>query len=136
MASGLFIQGIKLSAGLQKAVLSALGERDEQAQVCVDKKGKPEPDSDLRDNENVPLSQDIAAYMAQEVLPHVPDAWVDEAKTKVGYEIPFTRHFYVYQAPRPLETIEAEIRDLEQQIQGMLAEVKEVRGLLDPVAPF
>jgi len=123
LLAGCKVQGIKLSAGLQKAVLSALGERDEQAQVCVGKKSQPEPDSDLRDSENVPLTQDIAAYMAQEVLPHVPDAWVDESKTKVGYEIPFTRHFYLYQAPRPLETIEAEIRDLEQQIQGMLAEV-------------
>ncbi|MEX1365871.1 MAG: SAM-dependent DNA methyltransferase, partial [Nannocystaceae bacterium] len=62
-------------------------------------------------------------YMAREVLPHVPDAWVDESKTKVGYEIPFTRHFYVYEPPRLLEVIEKEIRGLEQEIQGMLSEV-------------
>ena len=61
--------------------------------------------------------------MAREVLPHVPDAWVDHDKTKEGYEIPFTRHFYVYEPPRPLEVIEAEIRELEGEIQGMLAGV-------------
>ena len=115
-------QGVSVPANVQKAVLSALSERDETAKVCM-KKGSPEPDSDLRDYENVPLKEDIGEYMAREVLPHVPDAWVDETKTKVGYEIPFTRHFYVYEPPRPLEVIEQEIRDLEQEIQGMLSEV-------------
>ena len=115
-------QDIKLPAPVMKAVLSALSERDETAGVCKTK-GVTEPDTDLRDYENVPLKEDIAEYMAREVLPHVPDAWVDESKTKVGYEIPFTRHFYVYQPPRPLEIIEKEIRDLEREIQGMLAEV-------------
>jgi type I restriction enzyme M protein len=115
-------QGVKFPAPVQKAVLSALSERDETAKVCM-KKGEPEPDTDLRDCENVPLKEDIGEYMAREVLPHVPDAWVDETKTKVGYEIPFARHFYVYEPPRPLEVIEQEVRDLEQEIQGMLAEV-------------
>jgi type I restriction enzyme M protein len=115
-------RGVKMAATVQKAVLSALSERDEAAEVCMKKDG-PEPDPDLRDNENVPLKEDIDAYMAREVLPHVPDAWVDGSKMKVGYEIPFTRHFYVYEPPRPLETIEGEIRDLEREIQGMLAEV-------------
>ena len=115
-------QGVKMAAAVQKVVLSALSERDEAAAICT-VKGAPEPDSDLRDYENVPLKEDIGAYMAREVLPHVPDAWVDESKTKVGYEIPFTRHFYVYEPPRPLAVIEAEIRDLEAEIQGMLAEV-------------
>ena len=116
-------RGVKLSAPLLKVVLSALSERDEEAEVCRDGKGNVEADSNLRDNENVPLKDDIAAYMETEVLPHVPDAWVDEDKTKVGYEIPFTRHFYVYEPPRPLEVIEGEIRALEAESQGMLGEV-------------
>lgn len=115
-------EDVTIPASIQKAVLSALSERDETAAVCK-KKGQPEPDTDLRDYENVPLKEDIDEYLAREVLPHVPDAWVDHSKTKVGYEIPFTRHFYVYQPPRPLEVIEQEIRELEQEIQGMLAEV-------------
>jgi type I restriction enzyme M protein len=115
-------RGVKMAATVQKAVLSALSERDEAAEVCM-VKGGPEPDTHLQDNENVPLKEDIDAYMAREVLPHVPDAWVDGSKMKIGYEIPFTRHFYVYEPPRPLETIEAEIWDLEREIQGMLTEV-------------
>jgi type I restriction enzyme M protein len=115
-------RGVKMAATVQKAVLSALSERDEAAEVCM-VKGGPEPDTDLRDNENVPLKEDIDAYMAREVLPHVPDAWVDGSKMKVGYEIPFTRHFYVYEPPRPPAVIEGEIRNLEREIQGMLAEV-------------
>ena len=115
-------EGLKLTAALRKMIESALGERDETAEVCTTK-GQPEPDPDLRDHENVPLGEDIGEYMAREVLPHVPDAWVDESKTKIGYEIPFTRHFYEYTPPRPLETIEAEIRALEEEIQGMLGEV-------------
>ncbi len=113
---------VKLTAPLLKVVLSALSERDETADICL-KKGKPEPDTDLRDYENVPLTEQVADYMRREVLPHVPDAWVDESKTKIGYEIPFTRHFYEYTPPRPLEVIEAEIRGLEEEIRGMLGEV-------------
>jgi type I restriction enzyme M protein len=116
-------QGVKFPAPILKAMVSALGERDETAEVCKDKDGNPEPDSDLRDYENVPLTDDIEEYMAREVLPHVPDAWVDESKTKIGYEIPFTRHFYEYEPPRPLGEIETEIRDLEEEIRGMLEEV-------------
>ena len=115
--------GIKLGASVRKALLSALSERDETAELCTNAKGEIEPDSDLRDYENVPLKEDVDEYMAREVLPHVPDAWVDHDKTKEGYEIPFTRHFYVYEPPRPLEVIEAEIRELEGEIQGMLAGV-------------
>lgn len=115
-------QDVVIPAPVKKAILSALSERDETAAVCM-KKGEPEPDTDLRDYENVPLKEDIDEYMAREVLPHVPDAWVDEAKTKEGWEIPFTRHFYVYEPPRPLEVIEREIRDLERDIEGMLGEV-------------
>ena len=115
--------GVKIPAPLLKVVLKALSERDEDADVCTDKKGNPEPDTDLRDYENVPLAEDVDAYMEREVLPHVPDAWVAEDSAKIGYEIPFTRHFYVYEPPRPLEVIEQEIRDLEGEIRGMLEEV-------------
>ncbi|MBS1942663.1 MAG: SAM-dependent DNA methyltransferase, partial [Bacteroidetes bacterium] len=112
--------GLGLVPAETKAILSALGERDPEAAVCRDAKGKPEPDTDLRDTESVPLNESIEAYFEREVLPHVPDAWIDESKTKVGYEIPLTREFYVYTPPRPLEQIEAEIDDLEQEILGML----------------
>jgi len=115
--------GVKIPAPVQKVVLKALSERDEEADVCTDKKGNPEPDTDLRDYENVPLAEDVDAYMEREVLPHVPDAWVAEDSAKIGYEIPFTRHFYVYEPPRPLEVIEQEIRDLEGETRGLLEEV-------------
>ncbi|MFS0518956.1 N-6 DNA methylase [Nostoc sp. UIC 10607] len=114
---------VKVSALVKKAILNTLAERDETADICTGKDGKAEPDSDLRDYENVPLKKDINEYMKQEVLPYVPDAWVDESKTKIGYEIPFTRHFYEYVPPRPLEEIEQEIKDLEEDIRGMLEEV-------------
>ena len=104
-------------------MLDALSERDETADIYTDKKGNPEPDADLRDYENVPLKEDIQKYFKREVLPHVPDAWIDEEKTKKGYEIPFTRHFYKYTPLRPLKEIESEIRQLEAEIQGMLKEV-------------
>ena len=111
----------KVGAPVKKAILKALSERDETAKICLDRDdSNPEPDSDLRDYENVPLKDDVDEYMEREVLPHVRDAWVDEGKTKVGYEIPFTRHFYEYVPPRPLEEIEQEIRVLEDEIQGML----------------
>jgi len=86
--------GLKIPALLFKAILMALSERDETADLCTDKNDNPEPDSDLRDYENVPLKEDIVDYMAREVLPHVPDAQVDESKTKIGYEINFNRYFY------------------------------------------
>ena len=116
-------QGMKLKAPERKAILSALGERDENADIFLDKDDNPEPDSQLRDTEIVPLKEDIQAYFEHEVLPHVPDAWIDHAKTKVGYEIPLTRHFYVYEPPRPLEKIETDLAELEKQIVGMLADV-------------
>ena len=116
-------EGVKLAAAERKAVLSALGERDPEAEVCRDRRGNPEPDTELRDTETVPLSEDIDAYIAREVLPHVPDAWVDASKTKVGYEIPLNRHFYVYEPPRPLEEIESDLQALEQEIAGLLSDV-------------
>jgi type I restriction enzyme M protein len=116
---------IKLDSALLKAILSALSEKDETADICVDNKGNPEPDPDLRDTENVPLKEDIHEYFEREVKPHVPDAWIDETKTKIGYEIPFTRHFYKYQPLRPSEEIMKEIKELEQSI---LEKLKKVMG--------
>ena len=110
-------------AVLQKAIWEAVSVADPEGEVQLAGRAARCPDPDLRDNENVPLDEDIDAYFAREVAPHVPDAWIDEDKTKVGYEIPFTRHFYVYTPPRPLAEIDAELRDLEAQIQKLLGEV-------------
>ena len=120
--------GVRLSAVELKAVLEALCEKDESAEICRDSKGNPEPDTDLRDTENVPLKENIDAYFKREVLPHVPDAWIDYSKTKVGYEIPLNRHFYRYEPPRSLEAIEADIKGLESEIVGLLAEVTGSNG--------
>jgi len=111
---------VAVSAVLFKGLLDALSERDSTADVCTDSDGNPEPDADLRDNENVPLKEDVGEYMKREVLPHVPDAWVDEEKTKIGYEINFNRYFYKYEAPEPLEKIEAELKEIEREIAEML----------------
>ena len=111
---------VTLAPPLFKGVLAVLSERDETADICTDAKGNPECDADLRDFENVPLKDDIHDYFKREVLPHVPDAWIDEEKTKKGYEIPFTRHFYQYTPLRPLAEIEGEIKTLEGEIQEML----------------
>src|SRR5680860_109014 len=107
---------LKVPAALFKAILMALAERDETAEICTDKKGNPEADSDLRDYENVPLKETIKEYMKREVLPHVPDAWVDESKTKIGYEINFNRYFYQYTPPRPLDEIEADLKRTQGEI--------------------
>lgn len=99
-------------------------ERDAQGQVVLGSKGKnkgkPVSDTSLRDTENVPLSQDIGAYFKREVLPHAPDAWIDTDKTKVGYEIPFNRHFYVFKPPRPLAEIDAELKGVTDRILTMI----------------
>jgi len=138
----------KLPVPIKKAILSALSERDSEAAICRNKDGGPEPDSELRDTEIVPLPEDILlplpigyekdadntellelvydhceAYLAREVLPFVGDAWIDHSKTKVGYEIPINRHFYVYEPPRPLEEIKQDIRGLEKDILDMLKKV-------------
>ena len=137
--------GLRILGPIKKAIFAALGERDRDAEISRDSKGRPEPDSELRDTENIslplgvvlPLPMDfgpdkpndrlvaafrdeIDAYMAREVLPHVPDAWLDYDKTKVGYEIPINRHFYVYKPPRPVDEIEADITRLEGEIAGLL----------------
>jgi type I restriction enzyme M protein len=99
-------------------------ERDAAGKVVLGTKGKgkgkPAADANLRDTENVPLSEDVEAYFKREVLPHAPDAWVDEEKTKTGYEIPFNRHFYVFKPPRPLDAIDAELKVVTDRIRGMI----------------
>ena len=102
-------------------------QRDEAGNVIL-KRGKPVPDTSLRDSENVPLVQDIDAYFAREVLPYAPDAWIDHSKTKVGYEIPMTRYFYEYQPPEAVEDIVARITALEQDISAGLAELFHKEG--------
>ena len=112
-------------------MLSCFGERDANAQPVLDDKGSLQADSDLREFENVPLSQNIDDYFAREVLPHVPDAWIDTGKTDakdgqvgiVGYEINFNRYFYVYQPPRPLDEIDADLKAVEAEIAALLGEV-------------
>lgn len=98
--------------------------RDEQGNLVLGSKGKlkgkPQPDTRLRDTENVPLSEDVDAYFRREVLPHAPDAWIDPDKTKVGYEIPFNRHFYVFEPPRPLEAIDADLKRSTDRIKAMI----------------
>ncbi len=123
--------GLKLTAPIKKTVLSALSECNEEAEVCRDRKGRPEPDPELRDTENVPLSESIESFFEREVKPHVPDAWIDTNRTDphdgevglVGYEINFNRYFYVYRPPRPLEEIEADIQRVEKDIVKMLREM-------------
>ena len=114
---------LRLSASERNAVLAALSERDPDAEVCRNRRGDPEPDPELRDTETVPLGQDVDDYMAREVLPHVPDAWVDPSKTKIGYEIPLNRHFYVYEPPRPLDAIKSDLQELEREIADLLSDV-------------
>jgi type I restriction enzyme M protein len=128
--------GLKLDAPLKKAILAALSERDETVAICLDAKGNLEPDADLRDTESVPLGEDIDEYVAREVLPYVPDAWVDEAKTKIGYEINFNRYFYKYAPPRPLAEIEADIKTLETEIVQMLGEITGSGRSQNPVSPI
>ena len=115
--------GLKVPIALFKAILGTLSEQDESANVCTDKDGNPEADSSLRDYENVPLNENIEDYMKREVLPHIPDAWVDESKTKIGYEINLNRYFYKYKPPRPLNEIEADLNKIEKEIADTLAEV-------------
>ena len=139
---------VKLATPVKKAILEALSERDQTADACIDSKGNTEPDSQLRDTELVAFTDNLTlplslgydnisnleellslvhphceAYLKAEVLPHVPDAWIDYSKTKVGYEIPINRHFYVYEPPRPLEEIKVEIVQLEQEIMQMLGDL-------------
>lgn len=98
--------------------------RDENGDIVIGAKGKlkgkPQPDSSLRDTENVPLSEDVEIYFQREVLPHAPDAWIDHDKTKIGYEIPFNRHFYVFEPPRDLAAIDADLKQCTDRIKAMI----------------
>jgi type I restriction enzyme M protein len=122
---------LRLDAAELKAVMSALSERDESAEICRDSDGNPEPDPELRDTENVPLGESIQDYFDREVRPYVPEAWGNESVRdhkdgeigKVGYEINFNRYFYKYQPPRPLAEIESDIKTVEQDILKLLREV-------------
>ena len=96
---------------------------DKNGKVAVDKKGNPKPDAKLRDTESVPFKEDIHEYFKREVLPHGPDAWIDEKKTKIGYEIPFTRHFYKFTPLRESSVVLDEIKALEYEIQKVLNEL-------------
>ena len=116
-----------LTATIKKLLQKHLSESDEAAEVCLSG-GKPEPDAGLRDYENVPLGESVTEYVERGVLPHVPDAWVDESKVDakdgevgiVGYEIPFNRHFYVYTPPRPLEDIDRDLKEVTDRIKAMI----------------
>lgn len=134
---------IKIAAPVQKAILSTLSVRDETAVICLDKDGNPEPDPELRDTESVPLAggkdpvnkngipASVQSFFEKEVLPHVPDAWIDTSRRDpkdglvgiVGYEINFNRYFYKYEPPRPLEEIEADIKAIEKDVMKMLKEI-------------
>ena len=125
----------KLSATEKKNICKFFAQQDESAETCLfesgKQKGQPEPNPDLRDNENIPLKQSVQEYFKREVLPHVPDAWIDETKVDakdgevgiVGYEIPFNRHFYLYQPPRALEAIDADLDAVSADIMKLLKEV-------------
>lgn len=122
---------IKATPAIKKQIVKICGERDEEADICLDSKGNPEPDSELRDTENVPYTQDVYEYFEKEVKPFVSDAWIDEKKIdekdgkvgKVGYEFPVTRYFYKYEAPRDLESIESDIEQVENELLTMLKDL-------------
>jgi type I restriction enzyme M protein len=114
---------IFLYAPLKKSILNALSEQDDNADICIDHSGNPEPDTDLRDYENVPIKQDIQKFFEEEVLPHVPNAWIEESRTSKGYEINFSRYFYQYKPLREPSVIENEIKNLEKDLDGLLEEV-------------
>lgn len=128
LKSALSQHDVSLSAPQLKAVLNALSERDPEADVCTDSKGNAEADTSLRDYENVPLTESIYDYFEREVKPHVPDAWIDESKRDekdgevgiVGFEIPFNRHFYEFTPPRPLEEIDADLKECTDRIKQMI----------------
>ena len=122
--TALVTAGVTLTAPQLKALLAGLAEHDESAPIVTDAKGNPVPDTDLRDTENVPLTEDIDTYIQREIAPHVKHFWVDRTKDKIGYEIPFTRHFYKYVPPRSLEEIDADLNELVQEITVLLGEVE------------
>ena len=115
---------------MKKTIRALLGVRDETAEIVKDDDGQPVPDSELRDFENVPLKEDIDEYFAREVLPHVPDAWMDRSKDKVGYEISFTKYFYEYTPLRSTADIAAELLKLDEETENLLREVVKAMSAL------
>lgn len=123
--------GIKVGAPLKRSILSVLSERDDEAMICIDGKGRKMADPELRNHELVPLGEDWREYFDREVLPFVPDAWVDESYVdesdgkvgRVGYEVNFNRYFYTYVPPRPIEEIDTELKTLEAEIETLMKEV-------------
>jgi len=121
--------GLDVKAPLIKAILAGLSEKDETADICTDGKGNPEPDTDLRDTEQIPFTRKVPEkdaiddYIEREVKPYAPDAWVDYSKTKKGYEIPFTRHFYKYTELGNAEDTLRDIQSLGTKIQTAIAEL-------------
>ncbi|MGG1659265.1 type I restriction-modification system subunit M [Brevibacillus sp. NRS-1366] len=113
----------EVKTGLWKAIYMGLSERDETADICKDNKGKMEADATIRDTEIVPIEENIYEYFNREVIPHVPDAWIDESKTKIGYDIPFTRHFYKYDQLEGTAVLKQNIIELEESIQELLKKV-------------
>ena len=116
---------LEVNKSLKKAILKSLSEHDETADIIYDKNGNPEPDPDLRDYENVPLKEDIHECFEREVKPHLPDAWIDEKKTKIGYEISFTKYFYKYRPLRPLDAITKDIKTLEEETRRLMEDIFE-----------
>ena len=116
--------GLVLTPAVLRTVLAELGEHDDDGELVTKRNGDPEPNTELRDTENVPWDVDIHQYLEEEVKPFIPDAWIDETKTKEGVEIPFTRHFYQYTPPRPLEEIDADLDEVLDRIRTRLQQVK------------
>ena len=114
----------ELTTAQLTGLVKHFAQRDDEAPVVADKKGKPAPDPELRDTENVPLTQDIAEYIEREIAPHLEEFWIDRSKDKIGYEIPFTRHFYKYTPPRQLADIDKELNQLLAEISQLLREVE------------
>jgi type I restriction enzyme M protein len=119
------VSRLSINAGQIKNLVAGLSEHDDNAPLVRDSKGKLTSDTSLRDTENVPLSVDIDEYVAQEIAPHLPDFWIDRSKDKIGCEIPFTRHFYKFEAPRPLEEIDADLNKLISEISLLLNEIEQ-----------
>lgn len=122
-------RGIVLAVPVLKAILSGLSEKDESAEIVKGNKGKIQADTELRDTERVPLQEDIYTYFEREVKPYNPESWIDESKTKIGYEIPFTRHFYKYIPPEKTEVLERELLEIEEDLMKSLRELFQGGGL-------
>jgi type I restriction enzyme M protein len=120
-----FVQrSLDVPKGVVAAIVSSLGERDINGTPCLNGRGEPEPDPTLRDSDTVPLKEEIRSYFEREIRPNVPDAWWDDSKTRIGYEIPFSLHFYSHKPMRPVQEILQDIRALEGQIRELVTELE------------